>query len=158
MGVKKTSPSITPKFHIEVPTNAYGSPPAVYKVWFGDRYLIWKGKSLMQSAIILADSIERYIRLEKNEPESWLFKVCRFIKKYNIDKATIEVMDCDLIKEGTKSQIDVYRMLKVEQSLLDEVGNTYKCLNNNAQAYVPAWMEERYYDDTQKFLRNWSKK
>ncbi len=112
----------------------------------------------MQSAIILADSIERYIRLKKDEPESWLCKVCDHIKKNGITEAKIKVMDTEFIKEGTKTQIDVYKMLRLEQSLLDEVGRGRKCLNNNAQAYIPTWMEERYYDDTQKFLRNWQKK
>jgi len=155
---KKREPSITPKFPIEVPTHTYGSPACVYKIWFGKKYLIWKGKSLMQSAIIMADSIERYIRLKKNEPESWLCKICDHIKKEKITSARIEVVDNDFIKEGTKTQLDVYRMLKLEQALLDESERSRTCLNNNEQAYVPSWMSERYYDDTQKFLRNWQKK
>jgi hypothetical protein len=153
-----TKSSITPKWPIEVPTHTYGSPAAVYKVWFGEKYLIWKGKSLMQSATILADSIERYIRLKKRDPKSWVCKVCAHIKKAKCTSARIEVIDCDFIVPGTKTQLDVYRMLMLEQALLNEAGNRQKCLNNNEQAYIPGWMEEKYWDATQKFLRNWDKK
>lgn len=158
MAYSQSGASITPKFPIEVPTNVYGSPACVYKVWFGKKYFVWKGKSLMQSAIILADSIERYIRLKKKDPSSWLCKLCDHIKKEKITTAHIEVMDTEFIQEGTKSTLDVYRMLQLEQALLNEAGNSKKCLNNNEQAYIPAWMEEKYYDDTQRFLRNWNRK
>lgn len=160
MNTSKTQPTITSKYHIEVPTNDHMSPPSVYKVWFGKSYFIWKGKSLLQSATWLAESIERYLRNDKNDTDSYLYFVCAHIRKTRCIKATIEVVDSDLIREGTAHSIDVYRMLKVEQSLLDEATahEDKKCLNNNFQAHIPKWMEQEAPADVVKFRRTWKKR
>lgn len=157
MNTSKTDPSVTPKYHIEVPTQDHMSPPCVYKVWFGKSYFIWKGKSLLQSATWLAESIERSLRTEKIEDTNYLWHVYKHIKKTRCLKAYIEVMDSDLIKEDTATVIDVFRMLKVEQNLLKEADGDPCCLNNNALAYIPKWMEQDAASDVAKFRRNYDK-
>lgn len=156
MKTSTNTPKITSKFHIEVPTDTYvGSPACVYKVWFGKSYLIWKGKRLLQSAEMLAESIERYIRLDKDEPASWIYHVCNYIKRHKCTRAKIEMEASDFIKPGTTEAIDGYRLLKCEQALLDEAAGDPNCLNNNEQAYIPGWINP---DDSNKFLRTWKKK
>jgi len=155
MNTSKTENRITPKFPIEVPTASHLSTAAVYKVWFGKKYFIWKGKALLQSANQLAEGIERFIRTKNKDQTSWLYKICEHIKKTKCEKAKIEVIDDDFIRPGTVASLDIYRMLRVEQDLLHEAGNSERCLNNNEQAYIPKWMEENHPSETEKFLRNW---
>lgn len=158
MKTSSSKPTVTKKFPIEVPTDTYvGSPACVYKVFFGTKYLIWKGKRLLQSAEMLAAGIERYIRLGQNDPESWICHVCKHIVATRCMRAKIEVIDSDFVPDGSVSAIDVYRMLKLEQQLLNEATGDSKCLNNNTQAYVSQWMEESRPDDVAKFYRNWQK-
>lgn len=154
---ESTIPIVTKKYPIELPGALYYSPPAVYKVWFGKSYFIWKGKSLKQSAEQLAESIERYLRLDKNDPDSVLYVLCAYIKKTRCMRAKIEFVDSDLRKEGSSVAIDVYRMLRLEQDLLNEAMTNHKCLNYNQQAYIPNWMENEAPADVQKFLRGWNK-
>lgn len=158
MRINPNGPTVTKKYHIEVPTHQFGSTvAAVYRVWFGKHYFIWKGKYLLQSASQLAESIERYIRLEKNEPESYLLHICNHITKTRCMKATIEVVEAGFIKEGTASSINCYEILRAEQKLLKKAKNDTYCLNNNEQAYISKWMEEGCPDDVQRFLKSWNK-
>ena len=158
MKLNYEAPVVTKKWHIEVPTDTYGSPFAVYRVWFGKKYyFVWKGKSLHKSAQQLAESIERYLRMGKDEPSDQLYHVCAHIKRSKVQRAHVEVLATDFIREGTTAGIDVYKVLKMEQALIKEAdGDTY-CLNNNEQAYIPKWMENDYADDVNRFLRNWKK-
>lgn len=158
MRINSTGPTVTKKYHIEVPAHQYSATDAaVYKVWFGKHYFIWKGKALLQSASQLAESIERYIRLGKNESESYLFHICNHITKTRCMKAIIEVAESGFIKEGTSTSIDCYAILKAEQKLLKAADGDQYCLNNNEQAYISKWMEEGCPADVQRFLKTWKK-
>lgn len=148
---------VTKKYPIELPQVSYYGAPAVYKVWFGKSYFIWKGKSLKQSAEQLSESIERYLRFNKDDSDSVLYVLCAHIKKTRCMRAKIEMVDSDLRKEGSSVAIDTYRMLRLEQDLLNEAMESHKCLNYNQQAYIPKWMENEAPGDVQKFLRNWNK-
>lgn len=141
MKSRTEQPTITPKFRIEVPTHKHDiGRPAVFKVWFGKHYLIWKGKRLLQSCEFLAEGTERYIRLQKNEETDYLYHVCNHIKRTRCQKATVEVMADDFTKEGSEV-INALKMLKLEQQLLDESTDGL-CLNNNSEAYVPSWVSD----------------
>lgn len=157
MNTKRNEPTITPKYHIEVPTHTHMSPPAVYKVWFGKSYFIWKGKSLLQSATFLAEGIERYLRKAQPDTKNYLHKLCMHIKKTRCIKAHVEVIDSEFTKPGTQESIDVYRMLKVEQGLLKEGQNEPKCLNSVFKAFPPKWMNDIAPSDVAKFNRTWNK-
>ena len=156
MDEKKTG-IVTKKYPIQLPEVSYYGAPAVYKVWFGKSYFIWKGKSLKQSAEQLSESIERYLRLDKNDPESVLYVLCAHIRKTRCMRAKIEMVDSDLRRDGSAVAIDVYKMLRLEQDLLNEAMNSHRCLNYNQQAYIPNWMENEAPAEVQKFLRGWNK-
>ena len=144
---------ITTNYHIEYPVD-YGSKPCVCKVYFGKRYLVWKGKSLYKSIQGLADSIERHFRMQKSDTKDYLHHVCKHIKKTRCLKATVEVIDCDFVKEGS-SVIDSLAMLKLEQTLIDKGLKADSCLNNNEMAYIPAWIDDSV---VRKFMAYYNRK
>lgn len=151
MNTSTSKPTFTRKFPIEVPTHTYGSPVAVYKVWFGTHYLIWKGMSLLQSATSLAEGIERYIRLDKREPNDLMHKVATHVAKWRVKTAKIEVLATDFTKKRTTHGIDCYAMLKYEQGLLDEGADDPLCLNTNKEVYIPSWIKNDHVKDLMKF-------
>lgn len=154
--LKRDLPTVTEKFPIEVPTNEFLSTPAVFKVYFGTHYLIWKGKSLLQSCKYLAESIERYRRLKKDDETDYLYHVCNHIKRTRCISASVEVVANDFIKEGSSS-INGLKMLKLEQALLDKAKDGL-CLNNNAEAYLPKWISKPHIEKFTKLLADRGKR
>lgn len=143
MKTKTNEPTVTHKWHIEVPTHTYGSGPAVFKVYFGrkkDFYFIWKGKSLLQSCQSLAEQLERYLRLKKNIETDQLYHVANHIRKTNCRTAEVDVISNDFMGKEGYGPINGYQMLKLEQQMLWDAASDPYCLNNNAEAYEPAWL------------------
>lgn len=156
MKLSSTDPTITNKWPIEVPTHKYKSDPAVYKVYFGKYYLIWKGKSLFQSCEFLAEGIERYRRRNTNDETDYLYHVCNHIRRSRTQKATVEVIANDF-KKPDSDAINGFKMLKLEQELLDKANDGY-CLNNNAIAYVPGWVNKAHAEHFETYLKDRKKK
>lgn len=156
MKTKTDQPTVTDKFHIEVPTHTYLSVPSIFKVFFGKHYLIWKGKSLLQSCQFLAEGIERYIRLKKNDEADYLFHVCNHIKRTRGIKATVKVIANEFKKPDSEA-INGFRMLKMEQELLDRAKKDPLCLNNNAEAYVPAWINNPHIERFEQYRKDRAK-
>jgi hypothetical protein len=153
MKTSSNKPTVTKKFPIEVPTHQYHSHPSIFKILFGKKYLIWKGKSLLQSCEYIAESIERYIRLNKNDDTDYLYHVVNHIKKTRVIKATVEVVCNDFVKttkSGSES-INGYAMLVEEQKLLDKAAKDPDCLNNNAIAYTPKWIKADHLERFEKW-------
>lgn len=148
MKTSNNKPTITTKYPIEVPTQTYGSVASVFKIWFGKHYLIWKGKSLLQSCQFIAENIERYGRLQKNDDTDYLYHVCNHIKKTRCIKATVEVLENEFTK-GDGTTVNAYKLLMAEQKYLDRAKKDPLCLNNNEQAYISKWMLQ---SDVDKFL------
>lgn len=155
MKTSPTLPKITKKFHIEVPTQKYFSKAAVFKIWFGQKYLIWKGKSLLQSCQFIAENLERYIRLHKDNREDQLYHVCNHVVKTRCIKAYVEVLEYEFVRRGSEETIDAYKLLMAEQKYLNKASKDPMCLNNNEQAYISNWMPKR---DVDKFLLKTSEK
>ena len=118
------------------------------------KYLIWKGKSLLQSCQFLAEGIERFIRLQKTDDTDYLYHVCTHIKKTRCITASVEVIDNTFIraKNGGES-INGYAMLVLEQRLLDKAKNDIMCLNNNLEAYVPNWISVAHKQKFEELLK-----
>lgn len=154
MKTSASLPTLTTKFHIEVPTHQFESIPTVFKVYFGKKYLIWKGKSLLQSCQFLAEGIERFIRLQKTNDTDYLYHVCKHIVKTRCIKATVKVLDNTFLRTRNEStSIDGYRMLVEEQKLLDKAKNDLNCLNNNLEAYVSNWISPAHKDKFEAYLK-----
>lgn len=161
MKTSASIPTVTKKWPIEVPTHQYESIPTLFKIWFGKKFLIWKGKSLLQSCENLAEGIERYRRLMKNDETDYLYHVCAYIKSARVVYATVEVIDNSFIKTIRDSEsINGYALLVAEQKLLDKHRNDANCLNNNLEAYVPLgpWIKAAHKERFTIFLSNRKKK
>lgn len=155
MAYKSTQPTITSKFPIEVPTHEYYSNFAVYKIWFGQRFFIWKGKSFAQSVESISVLIDRARRLHANDRDGFLYNVIAYINKSRVTRGTVEIVSI-----ADFDDTDWIKFLKVEQNLLAAHKNDVKCLNNNFTAYVPKWMGksiEKEFNDWLK-ARNKPKK
>lgn len=152
MKTKTNAPTVTSKYHIEVPTHTYDSGPTVFKLWFGKHYLIWKGKSMLQACQFIAENIERYIRLQKNIDTDYLYHVCNHVKKTRCQKATVEVLGQDFTRRGASEAIDGYKMLKMEQELLYKAAKDPFCLNNNDMAYVSNWIAQKDVDKFNEYI------
>lgn len=140
---KRTDPVDTKQlgYSILIPTNKNPSVPSVYKVYFGKKYLIWKGKSLLQSCEILAKSISANLsKISKGdsiEDTNYLYHVMKHIKSTRCYSAYVD--NDSIINDfgNDKVDLDVLLLLKTEQRLLDEAEGDPLCLNNNIQAYLP---------------------
>ena len=165
---KRTNPTDTKQFgfSIIVPTDKYGAVPTVYKVYFGKtnpKYLIWKGKSLLQSCEILAKSISAGIsKINRGIPipeTDYLYHVLKYIKSQRCTSATVDVEASDFIDEF--GDVDGLKVLKFEQRLLDEADGDPLCLNNNEQSYVPVnnvWITQATRDQFLRWYQNRRKK
>jgi hypothetical protein len=135
MKIKSNAPTVTSKFPIEVPTHEYYSNYSVYKVWFGKYFLIWKGKSLLQSVQSAAILIERGVRLSTLSTDHYLYNVVKYIIRARVTRGYVEIKDI-----ADFDDTDWLKFLRVEQELLTAHKNDTLCLNNNFIAYVPEWM------------------
>lgn len=134
MAYSSTKPTITEKYHIEVPTHEYYVYGVVYKVHFGSRYFIGKGKSLMQSVQNMATTIERALRTGVIDETNMFYHVVSYIKKARVMRGSVSVLHVDSFEKNEAE------MLKLEQEWLDKSKNDPKCLNNNFDAYIAQWI------------------
>lgn len=108
----------------------------VYKLSYGGKYIIIKGKSLVGSLIILADTLNSFD--EDNER----FKGHLYSHLYR------HLMESEAgrfrIKEiaGAGKEMDFYDMLKQEQMALDAARYDPCCLNNQTEVYIPKYSEK----------------
>lgn len=135
MKVSAVVPTVTDKWPIEVPTHKYYSNYAVYKIWFGKYFLIWKGKSYLQSVQSAAILIERALRLGISDNSHYLYHVVGYIKRARVTRGYVEIVDVADFDDK-----DWFKFLKIEQELLTSHKNDTLCLNNNFVTYVPEWM------------------
>lgn len=152
MKVASTLPSVTSKFPIEVPTHKYYSNFSVYKIWFGKYFMIWKGKSLLQSAETMSVLIDRALRLGTKDTDNYLYHVISYIKKARVTRGYVEIIDI-----ADFDNTDWLSFLKVEQNLLTAHKNDTQCLNNNFIAYVPNWMGAEVKNQFDLWLKNRNK-
>ncbi len=132
----------------------YIGTTTLFRVNFGKKYLIWKGKSLIQSIDYLGSSIKSSLTKDLQR-EHYLFHVVSYIKKTRTLTASVEILGNDY--EKGDGSINGLQLLKDEQLALDSADGDELCLNNNEQAYVPvntAYISEK---DKNKFL-NWYEK
>lgn len=145
---------ISAGFPIEIPISQKAEP-CVFKVHFGKKYLIWKGKSLRQSLDIIGKSINARLRDDNTDKTNFMYHVVQHIKRNGITKGFchIENVFTDYVREGTET-VKGYQMLVDEQNMLDKARKDGYCLNNNEQAYVPDNNAYITNADKEKFL-NW---
>lgn len=148
---------ISAGFPIEIPITAKAEP-CVFKVYFGRKYIIWKGKSLRQSIDLIGKSIMARIRDDNHDKSNFMYHVVQHIKKNGITKGFCRIEDVytDYVREDSGT-VKGYQMLVDEQKMIDQAMADSLCLNNNAQAYVPDNNAYISNADKEKFLRWYEK-
>lgn len=110
------------------------SQPGAFKLFFGKKYFIYKGKSLQLTISNFAKQIDRELRNEKKD--SILFKVIAYLKRYPVTSASVEVL---------MTSEDPIEVLMAEFTALQAGKDDPDCLNvsfENTQ-YIPAWIPQK---------------
>lgn len=151
MNTSNAKPTITSKYKITVPTDKFYSTPCVFKVHFGKKFLIWKGKSMLQSAEALSVQIDRHLRKGEIEDTDYLYYVVTYIKRARVMEGRVE-------RIGNEFHNDNLKLLQLEQKYLDENMENELCLNNNIMAYIPKWVGVTVENEFKKWYEKRRKK
>ncbi len=124
-----------------------GIEGCVYKLWYAEKYIVIKCRTLARSCENLNTNIEYYFKnigKDKHQKDNYL-QFYQHIHQNNQGKFKIEV----LLQSNNP-----YQLLMSEQLALDEVIDDENCLNIIFDAYVPdntqrngkkSWINRGYY-------------
>lgn len=113
-------------------TGNFTEEPTVYKLHFGKKYYIWKGKNLKHSVETVCNDIDRFIG--KGVPADHLLKkVVDYVTRGRILFCRVEV----LLQTVNLSELIDFENLSLKQSKEDP-----ECLNIKFDAHVPKWISE----------------
>lgn len=139
---------MTPK--ITIPDNLKEVKGCVFKLYYGDKYVISMGRTLAWPIKSIQDDIDRY---SDNMPsakskERLYWKFCQYVKKAKPHEYRIEVL---LESESP------YQLLKFCQLELDKAKDDINCLNTFFTPYISKriqtahkFLKERKYSDGTK--------
>jgi hypothetical protein len=119
----------------------------LYKLWYGDRFMIIKAKTLAGSIHIINKGYAIFLaagggrgnkkggigQKEYDGVNPFYFKLFRYLHRNPSFEFKIEMI---------LESFDYFELLKQEQLLLDKCIRNKKCLNNNVQAYIPKYREK----------------
>lgn len=103
----------------------------VYRLTFGGKFIIIKGKTLCGSLMIIADTFDYFPKDRKRYTKHLYYKLYNHYIRHRGKRFTIKVL---AKKSATVSQ---YMLLKREQMELDKAKGNPLNLNNNKIAYLP---------------------
>lgn len=140
-------------FRYEIPKTKAGdklepSNPCTFKLWFGKKYLIWKGKALHQALDNIAIQLDRGIRVGVSEKSAFI-KVVDYIKKGRITFFTVEIM-----LQSSKPPA----LLRSELLLLRKAKKDADCLNMVFEPYIPQWIPAKDVKEYETWKSNLNKK
>ncbi len=106
----------------------------VFKMFFGKKYFIYKGKSLHLTVSNFAKQIDRELRLPKED--SILAKAIAYLKRYPVTSAAVEVL---------MTSDDPLAVLMAEFEALQAAKEDPECLNVTFDntAYFPQWIPQK---------------
>jgi hypothetical protein len=119
----------------------------VYKLWYANKYVIIKAKTLIRSLEIVEDGLNRFIKnTPKGRKETDIYyKLNSHVLNNPFQKFNIEILfqsDNPLL------------LLKREQLELNIAKEDYRCVNHSFDAYIPkftqvngkkSWINRGYY-------------
>lgn len=140
----------------------------VYKLSYGDRYIIAKGKTLAGSIFLFEKGYAYFLlggggtgnevsgtgHKEGEGKNTFYFKIYKYIKEHPNLEFNLQVL-----LESNNG----YQLLKTEQLELNKAIRDKKCLNSNIEAYIPqyrtktksyGWISNGYVHAFKKFLKN----
>lgn len=113
-------------------TDDHTEQPAVYKLFFGNKFYIWKGKSLSASVETICRDISRFA-VKGYPPDHLLKKVMDYYTRYRPLFCRVEV----LIQTDNVTQL-----IDFENLTLTKFKDDPDCLNIKFEAHVPKWITE----------------
>lgn len=124
--------------------------PSVYKIWLDDHYYIWKGKSLDQSVLGIASSMDRYIRKGPTPTEAErIGKMMEYVLRARPLFFEVEVL------HSFAHDLQAHTLLTTEQIELSKAKNDPMCLNMVFDAYIPKWIPEQEIELYNRWLARW---
>lgn len=117
---------------------------AVYRLWFGKKYFIFKGMKLAQSIENVSAQIKREIQVPKEN--SIMIKLVAYVRS-----ARVTIMDVEVLKE-TDDQVD---LLLTEYEWLQASKKDEDCLNTDFvnNEHFPRWMAQTAINEFHKRLQ-----
>lgn len=120
------------EYSLNVPEMLSELGHTVYKLYYGDRYVVNKGKTLAGSLFLMQKGLGYYLAYDHHKEskfeKDYFSAFYEFIRK-NPNKAfRVEIV---------LTSADAYEILKTEQLELNKAMKYKKCLNGNIQSYVP---------------------
>jgi hypothetical protein len=116
---------------------------SVFKVFYGRKYIIMKAKNQIQALQTLENSIASYHRGNEPNPEGMYYHLILYTKKNK--KLTFRVETILGEHRGGEQGLVIpsgYELLVAEQTLLNQSRKDKNCLNNNTDAYIPAFNDD----------------
>lgn len=111
----------------------YTSEPAVYKLQFGRKYYIWKGKSFKSSVEQnLSDISGLLYKLEK-KVDHIFYPIVEHIKHYRVMECTVHL----IMQTGVAANL-----VKAEADILEVAIGDPECLNVHFKPHIPKWLAE----------------
>lgn len=114
----------------------------VFKLFWGEAYVIIKGKTFMRQRTIIQNSLDFFLR--KGSRDKHYQKFFEHIKSHHYGNFTVEILF-----ESEKP----YQLLKTEQIWLDKCKTDPNCMNTIFDAYIPigiqgsrkSWINRGHY-------------
>lgn len=113
-------------------TGDYTAQPTVYKLNFGKKYYIFKGKNLFHSVETICNDIDRFLSRGVKD-DHLLKKVVEYVKRARILFCKVDVL----------LQTDnLAHLIEFENLTLAKAKEDPDCLNWKFKAHVPKWIPE----------------
>lgn len=112
----------------------YGVLSCVYRLSFNDKYVIVKAKDHVSSVSAIQKSYNQFMRHSEfqRDPKNLYFQFFSFIEKHRVGTFAVHI-----ILEDSNP----YKLLVAEQKELLKSRKDTRCLNTNADAYIPDYNE-----------------
>lgn len=131
-------------FDIEIPEKIEG---CVYKLWYADRYIILKCKTLARSVFGIKNDLHYFLRGTKGgtKENDLYYDFYVHVQEFPFENFKIEII---------LASNNPLELLKTEQIELEKSYEDQKCLNKDFDAYVPkltqvngkkSWINRGYY-------------
>jgi hypothetical protein len=114
----------------------------VYRLTYGKKFIIVKGKTLSGSLFVLMNDWYFFIKSDRKNSQSLYSNFFNWIEQCILEgreqsKFTIRIL------AQTNSKTDHYRLLRAEQLNLDKHQGSPDFLGKATEAYIPQWNELR---------------
>lgn len=112
----------------------YTNQPSVYKLFFGTRYFIFKGKLFPGSPEQNLSDIYKLRWARQQKIDHIFYPVVEHIKRTRVLSCTVEII---------LQTDDVHDLVEMERKLLQVCKEDPNCLNRHFEPIIPKWIAEQ---------------